>query len=149
MLSIIIPAKNEEKYLPLLLESIKSQNYKVFEVIVADNNSIDKTKKIAKKYNCKIIKGGLLDVAKNHGARTAKGDILLFLDADMILPPGFIKTALEEFKKRKLDLGGALVTPIKTKNKIKTKINEINYSIVNFFIKFLQYTKILLIILVY
>ena len=82
MLSIIIPTKNEEKYLPNLLRSIKKQTFKDYEIIVADNNSKDKTKKIAKRYGCKIVKGGLPGKARNQGAKFAEGDILLFLDSD-------------------------------------------------------------------
>lgn len=59
MISIIIPTWNEENYLPKLLECIKKQTYRDYEVIVADANSTDNTKAIAKKYDCKIVKGGL------------------------------------------------------------------------------------------
>ena len=44
MISIVIPTLNEEKYLPVLLESIKIQNYKDYELIVSDGNSNDNTK---------------------------------------------------------------------------------------------------------
>ncbi len=59
MLSIIIPTLNEEKYLLGLLNSLKKQTYMDFEVIIADNNSKDRTKQIAKKHGCKIVKGDL------------------------------------------------------------------------------------------
>ena len=85
-LSIVIPAKNEEKYLPKLLASVKKQSFKDYEIIVADNNSKDKTKEIAKSYGCKIVKGGLPGKGRNAGAKIAKGEIILFLDADVILP---------------------------------------------------------------
>ena len=89
MLSIIIPTLNEEKYLPPLLDSIKKQDYKDYEVIVADAGSKDKTVEIAKKYGCKVVKGGLLPAGRNRGAEASKGDLLLFLDSDIILPPHF------------------------------------------------------------
>ena len=54
MISIIIPAYNEGKYLPKLLKCIKDQTYKNYEVIVADADSKDKTKEIAKKFGCRI-----------------------------------------------------------------------------------------------
>ena len=50
MLSIIIPTYNEEEYLPKLLNCIKNQTHKDYEIIVADANSKDKTRQIAKKY---------------------------------------------------------------------------------------------------
>ena len=103
MLSIIVPTLNEEKYLPLLLESIKKQEYKDYEIIVADARSKDKTVEIAKKYNCRIIPGGLPSKGRNDGARAAKGDLLFFIDADTILPNDFFIKAIEEFNARGLD----------------------------------------------
>lgn len=104
MLSIIIPTYNEEKYLPRLLKSIKKQGYKNYEIIVADNNSKDKTREIAKRYDCKIVRGGSPPIARNNGARAAEGGILLFLDADCELDGGFLERSVDQFKKRKLDL---------------------------------------------
>ena len=109
-LSIIIPAKNEEKYLPKLLASIKKQSFKNYEIIVADNNSKDKTREIARKYKCKIVKGGLPGKARNEGAKVTQGDILLFLDADTELrTKSFLEKAIGEFKKRKLDIATPLL----------------------------------------
>ncbi len=113
MLSIIIPTLNEEKYLPLLLESIKGQNFKgEYEVIVADADSKDKTIEIAKNYGCKIIPGGLPARGRNEGAKIAKGNIFLFMDADNIfLPENFLCTLLEEFKKRSLGVASFPIYP--------------------------------------
>ena len=83
-LSIIIPTLNEENYLPLLLESIKKQNFKSYEIIVADAGSTDRTIEIAKNHGCKITSGGLPAKARNQGAKIAKGDLLLFSDADIV-----------------------------------------------------------------
>ena len=92
MLSIIIPTLNEEKYLPKLLESIKKQSFKDYEIIVADANSKDKTRKIARDYGCKITSGGILPaVARNNGAKKAAGEILLFIDADCIIENNFLQ----------------------------------------------------------
>ena len=112
MLSIIIPTLNEEKYLPLLLEAIKKQNFADYEIIVADGGSEDKTIEIARNYGCEIIKGGLPAKGRNEGAKIAKGDIFLFMDADNIfLPENFLKNLLEEFEKRKLDLASFPIYP--------------------------------------
>ena len=78
--SLIIPCLNEEKYLPLLLDSIKKQNFKDYEIIIADAGSKDKTLEIAKKYDCRIIPGGLPAKGRNEGAKIAKGELLFFCD---------------------------------------------------------------------
>ncbi len=111
MISIVIPTLNEEKYLPKLLDCIKNQTYKGYELIVADADSGDKTKKIAKKYGCKIVKGGLPAIGRNNGAKIAKGDILLFFDADVQIDKNFLKNAVNEFKKKNLDAAGCFIYP--------------------------------------
>lgn len=112
MLSIIIPALNEEKYLPLLLKEIKRQNFVDYEIIVADAGSQDKTVKIAKSFGCKIVQGGLPAKGRNEGAKIAQGDIFLFMDADNIyLPENFLKNLLEEFEKRKLGVASFPICP--------------------------------------
>jgi glycosyltransferase involved in cell wall biosynthesis len=112
MLSIIIPALNEEKRLPLLLESIKNQNFFDYEIILADAGSTDKTLEIAKKYGCKVIPGGLPAKGRNEGAKVAKSDLLFFCDADTILPNNFLKESLTEFEKRKLDIASFCLVPL-------------------------------------
>ncbi|MFC1685581.1 glycosyltransferase [Nanoarchaeota archaeon] len=112
-LSIIIPALNEEKYLPILLDSIARQNYPC-EVIVADAQSDDNTKEVAKSYGVKVISArrGLPAYGRNDGAEIAKGDILLFLDADVVLPDNFLKKNIKEFKRRKIDVASCYISPI-------------------------------------
>lgn len=78
MLSIVIPTLNEEKHLSVLLESIKRQDVDNYEIIVADAGSRDNTKKIARKFGCKITKGGKPAAGRNAGAKKAKGSTLCF-----------------------------------------------------------------------
>jgi len=127
MLSIITPTLNEEKYLPLLLESIKKQNFKDYEIIIADAGSKDTTLDIAKKYNCKIIPGGLPAKGRNEGVKSAKGDILFFLDADTILPEDFLTKALREFNEREMELASFCLVPL-PKNKMSLFFMNIFYN---------------------
>lgn len=113
-LSIIIPCKNEEKYLGRLFESLRQQYLpKNTEIIIADAGSTDRTTKILDAYSrvlpLKVINGGLPSVGRNNGARVAKGDVLLFLDADCYFKNKTI--ILESFlniKKGKELVGGLL-----------------------------------------
>jgi len=117
MLSIIIPTLNEEEYLPILLRSIKKQEYKDYEIIVADAGSTDKTLEIAKKYGCKITGGGHPGKGRNMGAERAKGELLLFLDADAELPNKFLTRFLKECERRQLDIAGC-VLKVRSRKKI-------------------------------
>jgi len=111
-LSIIIPTFEEEKYLPFLLGSITKQNFNgKYEIIVADAESGDKTAQIAKSQDCKVINGGLPARGRNEGAKIAKGEFLLFLDADTILPENSLENFILEFKERNLDIAGFLLQP--------------------------------------
>ncbi|MBS3073487.1 glycosyltransferase [Candidatus Pacearchaeota archaeon] len=83
-LSTIIITLNEEKNLPILLNALNKQTVSPAEIIVADAGSKDKTLDIARKYHCRIIKGGKPPVARNNGAREALQERLLFLDADTL-----------------------------------------------------------------
>jgi len=116
MISIIIPALNEERYLGLLLESIKKQAFfeqdKDYEIIVADAGSTDKTLEIARNYGCKIVDGGLPAKGRNAGAEVSKGELLFICDADTVLPDNFFKKAFEEFNARALDLATVRLIPI-------------------------------------
>jgi len=128
MLSIIIPTFNEENYLPSLLDSIQSQNFQDLEIIIADAGSKDKTIEIAKKFGCKIVKGGLPAKGRNEGAKIAKGDPFLFLDADTILPENFFEKILKEFKERNLDVASFCLEP-QTKNWFEKFLFEAFYNL--------------------
>ena len=100
--SVIIPSLNEEKYIENCLKALKAQDYKgKYEIIVADGMSKDNTVKIAKKYADKVIavkKRGIA-VGRNVGAKFAKGEILLFIDADTIASFNLITEIAKAFKK--------------------------------------------------
>src|SRR3569832_2208237 len=99
MISIIIPAHNEERYLEQTLNALRRQTYGWFEVIVVANGCTDRTKEVARgKCNRLIVlseKG--LGVARNLGARMARGELLLFLDADTILDPNALRVIAQTF----------------------------------------------------
>jgi len=113
MLSIVIPTYNEEEYLPRLLASIRSQRFEGYEIIVADAKSTDRTREIAGRFGARVVDGGMPGPGRNLGAAAAKGDLLLFLDADVILPEiEWLSRKVEQFERRKLDAGTCLIKPI-------------------------------------
>ena len=101
-ISVIIPTFNEEKYISECLNSIINQTFNNYEIIIVDSYSQDNTVKIARKYADKIIecdrKGP--GFARNKGAKIAKGDILVFLDADTIANPDFLECYNDAFRKK-------------------------------------------------
>lgn len=104
MISFVIPAYNEEKRIPACLESVfkeikKNKNISS-EVIVVNNASNDHTKKMAKGYSGTIVideprKGA--NRARQAGFLKAKGDLIANIDADTILPSGWLKKVIREF----------------------------------------------------
>ena len=93
--SVIMPACNEEKVIANSLRAVINQKSDK-ELIVVCNGCSDRTEKIAKKYASVIsIKEKNAALARNLGAKKAKGSILVFMDADIVMEPG----CLEEIKK--------------------------------------------------
>jgi len=117
MLSIIIPALNEEEYIPNLLNCLSNQTFKDFEVIVVDANSEDNTKivtsKFRKQLKIKVLDAKIRNVSyqRNLGLKNAKNEMVLFLDADTIFENAFLENALNEIKTRNLILTGCYVYP--------------------------------------
>jgi len=100
--SIIIPVFNGSKTLESTLKAVFKSDYPNFEVIVVDDGSTDNSVEIAKKFPCKIIQKktntGAAD-SRNIGAKAARGEILLFTDADCIVKKDTVTKILESFKK--------------------------------------------------
>ena len=97
--SIVIPTLNEEDSLNVLLNELLKFNDNIYEIIVVDGQSNDKTIEIAKKYNCKIIiqqiKLGYGD-AIIRGINEANSDYSIILDGDGSKNPIYIKNLIEK-----------------------------------------------------
>src|SRR5947209_7306751 len=109
-LTIVIPAKNEAKLLPKLLESLCRQDYQFMPlttVYVADAGSTDGTPDLVMGFsgrlNVEVIPGGLPSVGRNAGARRASTPYVLFIDADMELrDTTLLRRAMELVERRRL-----------------------------------------------
>ena len=97
--SVIIPVKNEEQLISRCLSSVISQNYPKdkFEIIVVDNDSVDNTKNIISRFDgIKILeKSGTIGTVRNYGGKSAKGELLAFLDGDCVPEKDWLKKAIK------------------------------------------------------
>ena len=105
--SIVIPARNEEKTLPILLASLKNQRFTADEVIVIDDNSEDKTRQVAVNEGARVIQSKPLPEkwtgkpwACYQGAKVAKGEILIFMDADTSIEKDGLKRIMDTYMKK-------------------------------------------------
>lgn len=103
-ISIIIPARNEEINISLLLQDLKQQIYPIHEIICVDDGSLDHTAEIASSLGAKVIT--IIDKPEDwtgkawacqKGGEAASGDILLFLDADVRLSPNAISSLIQTY----------------------------------------------------
>jgi cellulose synthase/poly-beta-1,6-N-acetylglucosamine synthase-like glycosyltransferase len=104
--SVIVPAYNAEKTIGKTISGLLNQDYnKKYEIIVVDDGSTDTTREVVKKFKeVKLIeqehKGPA--AARNLGAKKAKGNILLFTDADCIPAKNWIRNMIEPFKNKEI-----------------------------------------------
>ena len=108
--SIVIPAYNEADNIRRLLQSIekaKGQRCDT-EVILVDDDSTDNTRAIAIEMGAEIIDAGQVNISmiRNLGAMQAKGEILLFVDADMKVPENWFQLIAEYFDGEQVDVLG-------------------------------------------
>ena len=107
MIAVIIPFYNSSQTLKKGLDAVFSNKFEKFEVILISDNSEDNSIDIAKNYNCKIIelkenKGPAF--ARNTGAYSALGDILLFVDSDVVVKKGSLMKVNDSFKDKEVNV---------------------------------------------
>ena len=108
--TIVVPCKNEEKYIQHLLDSLRIQNLGNTKIIIADC-STDNTRQVIKdnsySLNVEIIQGGPVSLAKNNGARLVTTPYILFIDADVrFFKNNVIQDAVNKIESMNLDLIG-------------------------------------------
>ncbi|MBM3835172.1 MAG: glycosyltransferase [Verrucomicrobia bacterium] len=99
LVSVIIPAHNEQEYLPATLKALRGQTYGCYEVLVVANGCSDETARAAQGDCDRLVqldeKG--LSRARNLGGRKARGELLVFLDADTLLERHALGAVVREF----------------------------------------------------
>ncbi len=101
MISIVIPTYNASRFMPNLMDSIFKQAVDDMEVIIVDDCSTDDTVEIAKTYATRVIQmeqNGGPAKARNRGVEEAKGDIIFFLDSDVLVLDGTVQEVKDYFE---------------------------------------------------
>lgn len=103
LISVVIPAYNEEKNIGSCLTALKNQNFprKAYEIIVVDNNSTDKTAQIAKRMKAEVIpeKTQGYVFALRKGCSQAEGEIIAITDADTLVLGDWLKKIYQAYQK--------------------------------------------------
>ena len=141
LVSILIPVRNEEKNILTLLRSIEKQNYNNYEVIIIDDSSTDNTYNVSQSFTAehprfKVIKGKELPIGwlgKNYAchqlAQKAKGQFLLFIDADEKVFDSLINSALH-----RVHLNGLCLLSLFTNQEMPTFGEKLVIPVMNFFL---------------
>jgi glycosyltransferase involved in cell wall biosynthesis len=104
LITVVIPARNEERRLPSQLRALAGQDYSgAWEVVVADNGSADQTAGVARAWSDRLPDLRVVDAserkginhARNVAASAARGDLLVFCDADDMATPGWLAAMAE------------------------------------------------------
>ncbi len=141
-LSVIIPTLNEELYITKLLTDLKKQKSKNFEVIVIDGKSEDATTSLVQSYSdtlplvCKTVKKRNVSYQRNFGAVIAKGNYLVFLDADTRVNSSFIRNLTKFIETKK----GLVFLPYVDPEE-RTPQVQLLYQFINFIIDLSQNTN--------
>jgi glycosyltransferase involved in cell wall biosynthesis len=136
MISIVIPTYYEEKIIEFTLQLLKSQLTIPHEIIVSDGGSKDRTVEAAGKYADKVVvfaraERQTIAQGRNEGARAARGEFLVFLDADCVIrdPDSFFKAALADFER--MDNLVALTALLRVLPENETFLDRIIASVIN------------------
>ena len=134
--SIIVPVFNRPDEVDELLESLTHQTEKDFEVVIVEDGSQTPCEDVCKRYE------NLMDIhyyykensgpgqSRNYGAERAKGEYLLILDSDVVLPEGYLKAVSDELSREPADAFGG---PDKAHSSFTDTQKAISYSMTSFF----------------
>ena len=106
LFSVIVPTYNRESFIVKTIQSVLSQSYSNFELIIVDDGSTDNTEKVVGRIRDERIKyhkkeNAERGAARNYGTNKAKGDYITFLDSDDLLYSKYLKEANLFVKKNK------------------------------------------------
>ena len=105
-ISVVVPVKNASKTIGDCLDAIYANNNADFEVVVVDDGCTDNTMDIVSKYECPVLKNNVrsgVSGARNTGAFASKADVLVFIDADIVVPKNALSRILEKIQYTGID----------------------------------------------
>jgi glycosyltransferase involved in cell wall biosynthesis len=103
LVSVIVPVRNGEATLGACLGALRASTYPRLEILVVDDGSTDRSPAIAQSLADRVIRltsGRGAAAARNAGVRESKGEILLFIDADVVAEPQTVRQVVENFRRR-------------------------------------------------
>lgn len=134
--SIIIPVYNRPEEIKELLESLTKQSEKNFEIIIVEDGSTHKAEEVVRTFSDALDihyyykENEKPAIARNYGAKHAKGEYLLFFDSDCIIPPDYFKTINQQLSSHYTDAFGG---PDAAREDFSTLQQAISYSMTSFF----------------
>jgi glycosyltransferase involved in cell wall biosynthesis len=109
--SAVIPVWNEEYWLPRILSPLAKSKC-ISQIILSDNSSRDRSAEIGVSFGCEIVKGGSPARGRNSALSRAFGEIILFLDADVVIDDKIIASILAHFENPKVIAASPRLKPI-------------------------------------
>jgi glycosyltransferase involved in cell wall biosynthesis len=134
-ISVVVPTLNEEKLIASTLKRVREVVPEA-DLVVADGGSRDATLRIARRYARVVETHGPVGNARNEGAKAAKGEIIIFLDADTIIAREFVDKVLEVFRDPTVIGAGGSIMP-----KGMNQLEKIVFRFLNFLVRFSCFIK--------
>lgn len=102
---VVIPARNEERFLPRCLGGLAKVDYPrdLLQVVVVDNGSTDRTREIAAEFGATVLQVPPKTIAhsRNEGAASSRSDIIAFVDADCVVAQQWLRAAVKHFARKR------------------------------------------------
>ncbi|MGQ9630991.1 MAG: polysaccharide deacetylase family protein [bacterium] len=124
-ISVVVPAYNEEEFLPSCLEALLEQDFEDdYEVIVVDNASTDRTARVARDMGVIVVREPRKGItfARQKGLEVARGEIIAYVDADTIVPPHWLRAISDSFRQHPEAVAVSGPIPLLVENPIKRYI---------------------------
>ena len=95
VVSVVVPTRNNRRTIEACLQSVRAQTYSAIELITVDNSSTDGTDEISRRIaDVATTAGPERSAQRNLGFELARGEWVLWLDSDMVLPPTAVAVAM-------------------------------------------------------